>query len=478
MVKKIIAVIACIGLLVSLTVIAYAQSVGQTSTSILVQNLSTSPANLRVDFYDTGGNNTGYKEKSNLCGECSITFDQRRDSGYPGTDTFQGAAIVSADQPVGAVVQVVRTGGSAGVNSYEAYNGLGAPSKSVKAPLILRGIVSAGKTWNTTMAIQNTNVSASAQVTVTFTPDPNVRLGNADTQTYTIPPGGTWYLDQSTQTTLGTRFFGSASVVSNQDVAVAVTSGTNDGSSLIVYPTFTAGSTTVYLPGAMKNILSQGHNYFTSLTIVNLGSAADPAPVVTIEYQPQSGTVSGPYTVTVQTATTIDMRSDPHITSATFFGAVKLINTTNSTPFAAMLNTRGDNASTGAAVFATTYGGMTAGATTVYVPYLLKYISSAGYNWSTSILIQNLDPASGNLDVTITYKEDPSIGTHTYTSSQTGITTSRTIDLRLDPNITQSTFYGAAKIVSTNGRPFGVVVLVRGSGGAGDALSSYLGISP
>lgn len=478
MLKKTIAVIACIGLLAGLSVMVYAQSIGQTSTSILVQNLSSSPANLRVDFYNTGGTNTGFKEKSGLCGECSVTFDQRYSSGDPGTNPFQGAAIVSADQPVGAVVQVVRTGGSAGVNSYEAYNGLGAPAKSVKAPLILRGIVSAGKTWNTTMAIQNTNVSASAQVTVTFTPDPSVGLGNPDTKTYTIPAGGTWYLDQSTQTSLGTRFFGSASIVSTQDVAVVVTSGTNDGSALIVYPSFTAGSTSMYLPGVMKNILSQGHNYFTSLTIVNLGGAGDPAPVVRIEYQPESGTVSGPYTVTVQTATTIDARYDSRITSSSFFGAVKLTNTANSTPFAAMLNTRGDHATTGAAVFATTYGGMSSGSTTVYVPYLLKYISSAGYNWSTSILIQNLDPASGPLNVNIVYKEDPSVGGNTYTSSQTGITTSRTVDLRYDAAITKGTFYGAAKIVSTNGRPFGVVVLVRGSGGGGDALSSYLGIAP
>lgn len=475
--RKITVLLVCCGLLVSLLSTAYAQSVGQTSTSILVQNLSTSEANVRVDFYNTSGTNTGFKEVAALGGERSATFDQRYESGNPGTDPFQGAAIVSADQPIGAVVQVVRTGGSGGVNSYEAYNGVKTPNTIVKAPLILRGISSAGKTWNTTMVIQNPNVSASAQVTITFTPDPQVGQGNADTKTYTISPGGTWYLDQSTQTTLGTSFFGSASVESNQSVAVAVTSGTDDGSALIVYPTFTAGSTSAYLPGAMKNIPSQGYNYFTSLTIVNLGGSGDPPPVVKIEYQPQSGTVGAAYDVTVNTATTIDQRYDSHITSDSFFGAIKLTNTTNSTPFAAMLNTRGDNQTTGVAVFATTYGGVASGVTTAYVPYLLKYISSAGYNWSTSILLQNLS-TSVDLDVRITYKEDPNIGTSTYTSNQTGISTSRTVDLRYDSNLAQDTFYGSAKIESTNDAPFAVVVLVRGSSGTGDALSSYLGISP
>jgi hypothetical protein len=477
MLRKTMAVLICFGLLLGLILAVHAQSVGQTSTSILVQNLGTLTARIRVDFYNTGGTNTGYKETS-LGSELSATFDQRYASGDPGEDPFQGAAIISADQPIGAVVQIVRTGGSGGVNSYEAYNAVSTASKSVKAPLILRGISSAGKIWNTTMAIQNTNVGASATVTVTFTPDPNVGLGNADTKIYNIPAGGTQYIEQDTQTALGDVFFGSAAIESNQNVAVMVISGSNDGSALIAYPTFTAGSLSVYLPGVMKNISSLGHNYFTSLTIVNLGAPGDPSPVVNVEYQPEIGTVGAAYDVTVATATTIDQRYDTAITSPTFFGAVRLSNTTNSTPFAAMLNMRGDNEITGAAVFATTYGGFASGVTTAYVPYLLKYIPSAGYNWSTSILLVNLDPGAGNLDVTITYKEDPAIGTNTYTSNQTGIATSRTVDLRYDTNLTQATFYGGAKIVSTNNRPFGVVVLVRGSGFQGDALSSYLGISP
>jgi len=472
------AVLISCALLIGMISVVSAQDLpgaeGTTSTSILVQNLSTSPGHVMVDFYNTAGTKTGTKENASLAGESSTTFDQRYASGDPGTTPFQGAAIVSADVPIGAVVQMVRTGGTAGVNSYDAYNGLRTPNLTVKAPLILRGISSAGRVWNTTMAIQNTSTTAAAHVTVTFTPYPG--MGNAATLNYTIPAGGTQYIAQSGQTELGTTFFGSASVVStDQNVAVAVTSGSADGAALIAYPTFMAGSTNVYLPGAMKNIASQGDNYFTSLTIVNMGGAGDPAPIVSVLYQPETGTATGAYNVTVSTATTIDLRTDTHITSATFFGSVKLTST-NGTAIAAMLNTRADTPG-GQAKFATTYGGFASGVTTAYVPYLLKYISSAGYNWSTSILVQNLDPAAGNLDIQIVYKEDPSIGTHTYTSNQTGIATSRTVDLRLDTNLTQATFYGGAKITSTNGRPFGVVVLVRGSGFTGDALSSYQGIS-
>jgi hypothetical protein len=356
------------------------------------------------------------------------------------------------------------------VNSYESYNGVMVAAEEVTAPLILRKISSAGKIWNTTMAIQNSSTADSANVTVTFTP---AGLGSADTETFTIPAGGSRYIEQIDQTDLGSMFFGSALVEANQDVAVVVFSGAEDGSALIAYPTYTAGSLQVYLPGAMKNILSLGDNYFTSLTIVNMGASGDPSPVVTVEYQAQVGSAGGPYNVTVDTATTIDLRTDPAITSGSFFGAVKLSNTANSTPFAAMLNTRGDDPGTGAAVFATTYGGLSSGVTTAYTPYLLKYISSAGYSWSTSILLQNLS-TTGNLNATITYND----GTNTYSSAQTGIATSKTIDLRFDPNLTPATFFGGAKIESTNGAPFAAIVLVRGSGGSGDALSSYLGVSP
>jgi len=471
--KKTLAALLTIGLLVGLVAAAYAQSVGTTSTSIIVQNLSESEAQVTVDFWNTDGDDTGSKMET-IAGEGSKTFDQRQASGDPGEDPFQGAAIVSSSQPVGAVVQMVRTGGSGGVNSYDSYNGITEAAQMVKAPLILKNISSAGKFFNTTMAIQNTDTEASADVTVTFTP---MGVGTADTETFTIPAGGSKYLMQEDQTGLGSSFFGSAEVTvdGDQKVAVAVTSGADDGSSLIAYPTYTEGSLEVNLPGVQKNIVSQGDLYFTSITIVNMGETGDPAPDVTVEYQPLSGTTSGAYdTGAIDSAVTIDLRSDPAITSDTFYGAVKLTNEENSTPFAAMLNWRGDDPVTGDAVFATTYGGATGEVTTAYVPYLLKMIPSAGYNWSSTIFLQNLAD-SGDLDVEITYKDD----TNTYTSDEfEDITDFTAVDLRYDPDLTPATFFGGAKIESTNGAPFAVVVLVRGSGGTGDALSSYVGVAP
>ena len=471
MFKKTLSILFTMGILVSLLSVAGAQSPseGTTSTSILVQNLSTNTASVRVDFYNTSGNNTGYKEETALGGELSTTFDQRYDSGNPGEDPFQGAAIVSADQPIGAVVQEVRTGGSGGVNSYDSYNGLISVGKSIRAPLLLRNINSAGNIFNTMMSIQNTNLSSQAAVTVTYT----AILGNDYVYHGTIPAGGSLYLNQADETNLGDTFFGSALIESDQDIGVVVNSGAQDGSSLIVYPTYTSGASNVYIPGLMKNIPSMGDNYFTSFTIVNMG---DSPVTVQIEYVPLSSsyTVGAPYTKVVTDSLTIDQRYDSAITSDTFFGAVNL-SVQGSGTIAAMLNERGDDGTTGAAKFATTYSGFTSGVTQVYVPYLLKYITSAGYSWSTSILIQNLDTSS-DLTVDIYYNESPLIGTHSYTSTKT-VSAFDFVDLRYDTNLGQDTFYGGAKIVSRDNHPFGVVVLVRGSEGSGDALSSYLQIT-
>lgn len=469
MVRKVVTIASIVVLILStLGVSGVLAGEGQTSTSILVQNLSTSDANLRVDFYNTEGTNTGYKAVTGLCGECSTTFDQRYSSGDPGTDPFQGGAIVESSELIAAVVQEMRSGGSGGVNSYEAYNGIAEAAQEVSAPLILRGIVSAGKTWNTFMSIQNTSLSAPANVTVTFTP---AGLGSADVETGTINPGGTWYLRQVDQGDLGSQFFGSAKIESSQDVAVVVNNATSDGSGLVVYPTYTQGSTEVYLPGAMKNIVSVGDNYFTSLTIVAMSGS----PTVEVAYQAKEGTVGAPYSIGVSTVETIDQRYDTNITSSTFFGAVKL--TATGGTIAAMLNWRADSVATGQMSFATTYSGFPSGVSTAFTPYLLKHISSAGYDWSTSILIQNLDPGSGDLTVNITYNEDPNFGTATYSSSAT-ISEFDWVDLRYDPNITQGTFFGGAKLESVGGHPFGAVVVVRGSFSRGDALSSYLAASP
>ncbi len=90
---------------------------GQTSTSILAQNLTPRSNTVTLNFYQTNGTQRASQKTATLGAEQSTTFDQRQTSGDPGMDPFQGASALGAEGAIGAVVQMVRTGGSGGVNS-------------------------------------------------------------------------------------------------------------------------------------------------------------------------------------------------------------------------------------------------------------------------------------------------------------------------------------------------------------------------
>jgi hypothetical protein len=456
---------------------------GMMSTAFAVQNLGGSSATVQVDFYNTAGTTTNTLSQTIDVG-ANYNFDQRYSSGDPGTDPFQGAAIVSADQPVGAAANMVRTGGVA--PGFESYNALDTSGigQSILLPQILKNVSSGGLVWNTTIAIQNTDTVNPADVTVTFTPDPvlNAAIGGTLTTPYDydvpggIPAGGVVYINQSTtpgDAQIGAKFFGSARVTSDVDVAPVVYSD-GGGRILLAYPSYAAGTTDpIALPSIYKNISSAGESYSTAILIVNFGGSD---ASVDVEYLPASSayTVSGVDAVTVPAggALNVDQRyTAPSITSATFLGGA-VITSTNSMPIAAMVNLRSNR-------YGMTYGGMMGGGTTAYLPISYKTISSGGYSWSSTVIVYNFDQAAG--DATVNFTFYPS-GASAITDS-TGYTVSdvQQFDLRYSTVIAaQPSFIGAIKVESTGGTPrdIGVMVQTRGLGGSGDSLMAFLGLVP
>lgn len=480
--KVLIAGVTLLLILVFAVSAAIGQGGGSISTAFAVQNLGTSQATVQVEFRDTNGTVRNTLSQTIDVG-ANYNFDQRYSSGYPGTDSFQGSAIVSSDQPIGAAANMMRTGGV--VPSYESYNALD-PSgigQEIMLPQILKNVSSGGLVWNTTIVIQNTDTSNAATVNLVFTPDPNINpaIGGTLTSPYThtvnIPAGGTVYLDQSmtpNDSQIGSKFFGSVRVLANRDVAPVVYS---DGSMrvLLAYPSY-AGGTTDYiaLPSIYKNIVSLGDSYSTAILIVNFGSSA---ATVEIEYLPVSSsyTVSGKDTVTVPAkgALNVDQRYNaPSITSNTFMGGA-VIKSTNGQPIAAMVNLRGGNR------YGMTYGGLMRGGTTAYLPIAYKTISSAGYSWSSTIIIYNVDRATG--DATVNFTFYPTSGgtiadPNTYTVSNI-----QQFDLRYTTAVAANpSFIGSIKVTSVGSTPrnIGVMVQTRGAGGSGDALMAFLGLMP
>lgn len=455
---------------------AASQGSGTMSTAFAVQNLGNDEATVQVDFYATDGTNTNTLSELVAAGE-NFNFDQRYASGDPGTDPFQGSAIVAADQPIGAAANMVRTGGVApGFESYNALDTAGI-GQDLLLPQVLRGVPSGGLIYNTTIVIQNTDTQNAASVDIVFNPDPvlNPTLGGSLTGPYThtvsIDAGGSVYIDQSVEPTgIGDIFFGSARVLADRDVAPVVY---NDGGGrlLLALPSYAAGSTDpIVLPSIYKEVMSLGDSYSTAILIVNFG---DQDATVEIDYLPVVGTV-GPtdvVTVTAKAALNVDQRYVTGITSASFFGAAT-IQCTNGQPIAAMVNLRGGTR------YAMTYGGVMGGGTTAYIPISYKDISSLGYSWSSTVIVQNM----GATDATVNFTFYPSGAAAIVDGTDYTVTDIRQFDLRYHTEIgaggaqEQATFIGAIKVESD--ATVGVMVQTRGAFGTGDSLMAFLGLMP
>ena len=480
--KQTLTLIALVLILVLTASVAYGEETAETTaTAFAVQNLGGASTSVIVEFRDSTGTKTNTLTQPITAGE-NYNFDQRYASGDPGVSPFQGSVIVTAGEPIGAVANIMKTGGV--VDSYESYNALNTShiGQDIQLPQLLKNVSSAGVIWNTTIAIQNTDINTAAAVKVVFTPDSTINplIGGTLTEPYThtvsIPAGGSTMIDQSTlpgDGDIGANFFGSGRIISDRNVAPVVTAD-GGGEILNAFPSYASGTTDdIALPSIYKDIMSLGDSYSTAILIANFG---DVDATVEIEYLPISGsyTVSGTDTVTVPAhgSKNIDQRYDaPSITSATFIGGA-VIKSTNSQPIAANVNLRGGSR------YGFTFGSLIGGGTTAFAPIAYKDISSSGYSWSSTIIVYNFDRSVG--DATVNFTFYPASGTPIVDPTNYTVSDLSQFDLRYTTVIAADpTFIGAVKVTSVgDGRDIGVLVQTRGSGGTGDALLAFLGLTP
>jgi hypothetical protein len=490
--KKLALSVVCLALLVFVNGDVLGQGGGgEFNTAFSVQNLGEVPANLEVQFYDAQGDLTNTLlpdtvDKRIGAGE-NFTFDQRLATGNPDPAglSFVGTARVESDQPIGGVVNIVRSGGL--IPSFESYNAFDAfeVGTDILLPQILKQVSSLGAIYNTTIVIQNID-TRTANVTIIFRPDPiiNAMQGGTLTELYThtlsIPPLGQVCLDQSSTPNaaqIGEVFFGSARIIADRMVAPVVLAD-GGGQQLFSFPSYASGTVfPIILPSVYKEIPSYGDNYSTAMLIVNLG---DQDAEVEIEYLPTSdplwpATVEGTdiVTVTAKGALNVDQRypeGASSIKSAQFMGAAK-VQSLNGQQIAIMTNLRGGTR------YGMTYGGLMTGGTTGYVPISYKEIQSGGYSWSSTIIVYNLESNVGDATVKFTFYpsgRDPFEDPNEYT-----VTDIRQFDLRYATVVSGSTSYlGSVKVesVGSTPRPLGILVQTRGVLGTGDALMAFLGV--
>jgi len=205
------------------------------TSGIQIQNLGTLPANATIDYYNTDG---------------SLAFTQALTSPIPvnGSFTafgksmlvptpFAGSAVVSADQPVSAIVNLLSSGPITG----EAYDGVNTPGTTANVPLFQQG----NGGYNTTLHIQNATSAANA-VTVTFNgpgaPAPLI---------FNLQPNGSIGVDATNdQITVG-KFVGSVIVSGSGAIAVEVNQTNN--AILFASTGSASGTTKLFAPLLMSN---------------------------------------------------------------------------------------------------------------------------------------------------------------------------------------------------------------------------------
>lgn len=406
------------------------------TSGIQVQNLSAANAAVAVTFYDALGA-VGGTINDSITANGAKTF-------FPLTQVasgFNGSAIVSSDQQVAAVVNVLGDGGVAGA----AYVGQSTGSANVFIPLLAKGNYGLD-TW---YKVQNVG-SADATVSVLYS---DGAIGNA-----TIKPGAAATFNQADETHSQLVF--SAKVTSNQPVVVTVIE--EDPKTMFAYNGFPAGSTSPVIPLVNTN----NYGTITGIQMQNLGGSDTS---VTLSYTPVTGggtacseTLNVPANQSVTFAFFAfkqDNAGEDCANGALFVGSARVTTNSTSQPLAAIINQVLPD------TFGEAYGSFDAsGATgTIVMPLIMDR------NWGAYTGFSVMNVGSAAATVTCTFTGTP------YQVSRTLQPGEALADLQRDK--IGDTYVGAGTCTATEAGSKLVGVVNEASTVAGDTFYVYEAIN-
>jgi len=402
-----------------------------------VQNLSSSTANITLTYYNQDGTvNTAPNDT--IPANSSKTYYPIHPSG-----SFNGSVVVSSDQQVASVVNVL---GSGTTNAGASYVGASQGGTSVSIPLLMKN----NSGYNTWFNVQNTG-SADASVTVNYS-------DGTTAGPYTIKPGAARTFDQSTESHGATVF--SAIVTSSQPVAVVVIEEST--SVMFAYSGFTGGTTNPVMP--LVNANNSG--YVTGIQIQNIGSSATD---VTVSYTPASaGTactetqnIPAGQSKTFALAAFANGANSNCVAGAKFVGSARVTGNSTNQNLVAIVN----QLKTG--VNGEAYGGFDPAAATNKV--VLPLVMDRNSNWYTGFNVMNVGGAATT--VTCTFS-----GT-SYTINTGSLASGQAYNAIQNGQIA-SGYVGSATCTAANsGDKIVAVVNELNSVAAGDNLLVYEGIN-
>lgn len=226
------------------------------SAGFQVQNLSASVATIAATYYKPDGT-VQATVPDTISANGSKTY-------YPLSAVpsgYSGSVVLTSDQPVAAIVNVLGNGGVAGAS----YTAMSAGSSPVSLPVLMKGNYG----FNTWFNVQNTSTSA-ANVTVTYS-------DSGALAPVTIQPGAAHTFLQASETHSAKVFSGV--VTSSQPVAVAVME--EDPKTLFAYSGFPSSAATTN--PVMPLVNANNFGFVTGIQIQNTGGSSTN---VTVSYTP------------------------------------------------------------------------------------------------------------------------------------------------------------------------------------------------
>ncbi len=395
-------IVSAIVLALALALIASASSLAQSttkqlSTNFTLVNLGSGTATGTISYIKQDGTPWG-SETLNIPGNGGQAifrqYDPSGSPGNPGLTSGAGSVMVMADQPLGAVVQILAR--NQNPTSSGAYAGLSTGAPSFYVPLVAKNLSTASGTGNSQIVVQNTGGSPT---TVQFQ-----FIGGGSTYTYTSPSianGASFTCDLTT--TCGTSagvpngWSGSAVVSAAPGGTIAVVSNFFTGDALQTFNAFSSTSpkTKWFVPlftSKLPNSLS------TPIAIQNLSGSTIPANGIQVVCTPDAG-ATGFSPITKTNSAPVNNNESFFVNPVTdgsipagFFGSCVITASANVVAFVQM---RFINTGEAAAYEAIPDGGTDQ---KVIIPLVAKRLPNG---FSTAVTIQNLSSSAAT--VTLTY---------------------------------------------------------------------------
>jgi hypothetical protein len=447
------------------------------ATNYTLVNLSASSATVTASYYLQDGSQWKAPDSFTIAGNGGQQIVRQYTD--PALPAGSGSVVVTSNQALAGLVQVVINPSSGQVPSSGAYTAISQGDTKFYVPQLAKNASSATGIANSWIVVQNVG-SAAVNVNINF-----IKYGQS-TVFYTKPitgiaVGASYYYDVNTETNLTDATWYSASVEVSGTGSIAVVSNLFFGADgLMAYNGFPSTSLTdmwqiPLLYSRLANSLA------SSVIIQNLDTTPIAIGDVTL-FCTKNPAAPGPNTITTTNTAAIPVNgvsswnanTQTSIFPALWYGSCT-VTSASGKGFVTLVQHRYiANSEMGAheAIPGTSTD------KTMFVPLVAKRL---GNGFSTGIVVQNLTAAPITVDITYTRSPDCTVGNPTYTETGVAIAANGSIirNLRLTSDPVglgmPNAWFGTMKVVGTDA--IGAYIVNSYLTVNGDRFQAYLGFT-